>query len=127
MPDISQMMNQMIVLIVGSTLLIIIGSFLIVYLFGRSRRKRAENLAATGVQGVANILSLEDTGMRINDNPRVKIGMQITLPGRAPYQLEKTMVLPIIRMSQVQPGATVHVMVDPNDSQNPNKVGLLLQ
>jgi hypothetical protein len=127
MPDFNQLFTQMAVLIVCTTLLIIVGSFLIVYLFARSRRKKAENLMATGVQGVATVLALEDTGMRINDNPRVQIALQVELPGRAPYQVTKKMVIPMIRMSQVQVGSTVQVVVDPTQPDNPDKVGLLLQ
>ena len=127
MPDFNQLFSQMTILIVGGTLLIIVGTFLILFLFNRSRRKRAENLMATGVQGVATVLGLEDTGMLINNNPRVTLRLQITLPNNPPYELTKTMVVPMIRMSQVQVGSNVQVMVDPSDPTNPNKVGLLLQ
>jgi len=127
MPDFNQLFSQMTILIVGATLLIIVGTFLILFLFSRSRRKRAENLMATGVQGVATVLGLEDTGMLINNNPRVNLRLQITLPNNPSYELTKTMVIPMIRMSQVQVGSNVQVMVDPSDPTNPNKVGLLLQ
>lgn len=127
MPDFNQLFSQMTILIVGATLLIIVGTFLILFLFSRSRRKRAENLMATGVQGVATVLGLEDTGMLINNNPRVNLRLQITLPNNPSYELTKTMVIPMIRMSQVQVGSNVQVMVDPTDPTNPNKVGLLLQ
>ena len=90
--DIQSMVTNMVVLIVGGTLLIIVASFLIVFLVGRGRRKKAENLMATGTQGVAQILSLQDTGMRVNDNPRVKLVLQVEIPGFTPYQIEKAMV-----------------------------------
>ena len=127
MPDIGNLMTQMAVLIIGVTVGIIVLTWVIIFMIGRSRRKKAEHLAAHGVQGTATILGLEDTGMRVNDNPRVKVTLQIQLPNMAPYQLTKTMVLPMIRMSQVQVGATVGVMVDPTQPNNPDKVGLLLQ
>jgi len=93
----------------------------------RKKRKQAENLAASGTQGEATILSLVDTGMLINNNPRVTITLEIRMPNMAPYQLQKTMVVPLIRMSQVQVGAVVPVMVDLSDPTNPDKVGLLLK
>jgi len=127
MPDFNQLFSQMATLIIVSTLVIIAGSFLIVFLFYRSRRKKAENLMASGVQGVAAVLALEDTGMRVNDNPRVKVTMQISLPNNAPYEVTKTLVVPMIRMSQVQVGSTVQVVVDPSQPTNPDKIGLLLQ
>ena len=93
----------------------------------RNKRKKAEELMARGTQGEATILSLEDTGMRVNDNPRVKMDMEIRMPMRAPYQITKTVTIPLIRLSQVQSGAIVTVMVDMSDPTNPDKVGLMLK
>ncbi|HAV76482.1 MAG TPA: hypothetical protein DCX53_03915 [Anaerolineae bacterium] len=95
--------------------------------FFRNQRKRAEELMARGTQGEATILSLEDTGMRINDNPRVKMDLEIRMPYGYPYKITKTMTIPLIRLSQVQVGAVVPVMVDMADPNNPDKVGLLLK
>lgn len=105
----------------------IIFSFLVYYLFARRGRKRAEALMKTGVQGQATVLSLEDTGMRINDNPRVRVGLEVRLEGYSPYKVQKTMTIPLIKLSQVQPGAEVAVMADPNSPGDPDKVGLLLR
>ena len=93
----------------------------------RKKRQQAEELAAVGTQGEAKILSLTDTGMRVNDNPRVTLELEITMPMRPPYKVTKTMVVPLIRMAQVQVGETVGVMVDMSDHTNPDKVGLLLK
>ena len=95
--------------------------------FYRNQRQRAEALMATGTQGEATILSLQDTGMRINDNPRVTLGLEIQMPYGAPYQLTKTVTIPLIRLSQIQVGSKVQVMVDMSDPTNPDKVGLLLK
>jgi hypothetical protein len=95
--------------------------------FYRNQRKRAEELMAKGTQGEATILSLQDTGMFINNNPRVTLQMEIRMPYGAPYQVTKTMTVPLIRMSQVQTGSVVQVMVDMSDPTNPDKVGLLLK
>ena len=93
----------------------------------RKKRQQAEHLAAVGTQGEAKILSLTDTGMLVNNDPRVKLELEITMPMRPPYQVTKTMVIPMIRLSQVQVGAIVGVMVDMSDPTNPDKVGLLLK
>jgi hypothetical protein len=73
------------------------------------------------------VLALQDTGMFINNNPRVTLQLEIRLPTIAPYQLTKTMTVPLIRLSQVQTGSVVQVMVDMSDPTNPDKVGLLLK
>jgi len=97
-----------------------------IYIY-RNNRKRAEELMAKGTQGEATILSLEDTGMRINDNPRVTMKLEIRMPFGAPYQITKTVTIPLIRLSQIQVGAVVPVMVDMSDPTNPDKVGLMLK
>lgn len=95
--------------------------------FIRNKRKRVEELMAKGTQGEATILSLEDTGMRVNDNPRVKMDLEIRMPYGLPFKITKTVTIPLIRLSQVQVGAVIPVMVDMADPNNPDKVGLLLK
>ena len=95
--------------------------------FMRKNQQRAEALMKVGTQGEATILSLQDTGTRINDDPRVTLQLQIQMPYGAPYQVTKTMTVPLIRLSQIQVGSKVQVMVDMMDPTNPDKVGLLLK
>jgi hypothetical protein len=109
------------------TCVIVAASIGLPMLYYRNQRQKAETLMATGTQGEATILALEDTGMRINDNPRVKVLLEIRLPGHPPYQLQKTVTIPLIRLSQVQVGSVMGVMVDPTQKDNPDKVGLLLR
>ena len=126
MPDITGMMTQMAAIIIGGTVLIFIGTFLIIFLANRSRRKKAEQLMASGKQGTAKILSLEDTGMRVNDNPRVRLVLEVTIPGYTPYQVQKTLTMPLVRLAQVQVGSVVNVVADPDQPDNADKLGLLL-
>jgi hypothetical protein len=93
----------------------------------RNNQMRAQELVEKGTQGEATILSLEDTGMRINDNPRVRVELEVRMPGMAPYRVTKSVTIPLIRLSQVQVGTVLPVMVDMSDPQNPDKVGLLLK
>ena len=109
------------------TLVITAAAIAVPIYFYRNQRKRAEELAAKGTQGEATILSLQDTGMFVNNNPRVTITMEIRMPYGAPYQITKTMTVPMIRLAQVQTGSVVQVMVDMSDPTNPDKVGLLLK
>jgi len=93
----------------------------------RNNQKRAQDLAAKGTQGEATILALEDTGMIVNNNPRVKLTLEVRMPMYPTYQVTKTMTVPLIRLSQIQTGSVVQVMVDMSDPTNPDKVGLLLK
>jgi hypothetical protein len=118
------------VMVCGSllcTFVIVAASIGIPIYFMRNNQKRAQELMQSGTQGEATILSLQDTGMRINDNPRVTVLLEVNVAMRPPYQVTKTMTLPMIRMSQVQVGAVVPVMVDLSDPTNPDKIGLLLK
>ncbi len=108
-------------------LVITIAAIAIPIVIIRKKRKQAEELVAVGTQGEANILLMTDTGMRINGDPRVTLELEITMPMRPPYKVTKTMVVPMIRLSQVQVGEVVGVMVDMSDPTNPDKVGLLLR
>jgi hypothetical protein len=93
----------------------------------RKNQQKVQNLMATGKQGEATILSMEDTGMRINDDPRLTLTLEVRIPGYPPYQIRKTMTIEMIRMPQVQPGSIVAVLADPEQPTNPDKVGLLLR
>ena len=92
-----------------------------------AKQKKVDELLATGQQGVATVLGLEDTGARINDNPRVRLLLDVHIEGYPPYQVAKVIVVPLIRLSQVQVGSTVQVLADPNEPGNPDKLGLLLK
>ena len=126
MPDFNQLFTNMMILIVGSTLLIIFGTFAIIYLFNRANHRKAEALMATGTQGTAKVLSLQDTGMRVNNNPRVSMLLEVDIPGYSAYRVNKTLTVPMIKISQVQVGATIPVLADPTQPNNPDKLGLLI-
>ena len=110
----------------GFTLLPIV--LLIIILPARlGKRKKMKDLLATGRQGQAVVLGLEDTGLMINDNPRVKLLLEVHIEGYPPYQVQKTVVVPLIRLAQVQVGSVVPVLADPTQPDNPNKLGILLR
>jgi hypothetical protein len=109
------------------TFVIVAASIGIPFYIFRNNQKRAQELMQNGTQGEATILSLQDTGMLINHNPRVQIELEIEVAMRPPYRVTKTMTLPMIRMSQVQVGSRVPVMVDLSDPTNPDKIGLMLK
>jgi hypothetical protein len=101
--------------------------FIIIRKMNENSRQRAEQLAAVGIKGEATILSVQDTGMRINDNPRVAMVLDVRLPNMPSYQVQKTITISIVQLAQVQVGAVVGVLVDPSAPNNPDKVGILLR
>src|SRR4051794_29064203 len=67
----------------------------------RSKKAKAEDLMANGARGVGTIIDVRDTGMTINDNPRVKMAFQIEpLDGSAAFTAEKTKTVSRVRIPQ---------------------------
>ena len=59
-------------------------------MFGRGKKAKAQELFQTGAKGVGTVQHVQDTGMTINDNPRVKMVFRIEpLDGSAPFEAEK--------------------------------------
>jgi Short C-terminal domain len=60
-------------------------------MFGRGKKAKAQNLMATGTRGVGIVADVRDTGMTVNDNPRVKLHFRIEpLDGSAGFDGQKT-------------------------------------
>ncbi len=104
---------------------LIITAFLV--LSSRTKQKKIEALIETGKMGQAIVLQLDDTGMRINDDPRVRLLLDVRIPGYPAYQVQKTMIVPMIRLPQVQPDSTVQILADPEQPDNPDRLALLLK
>ena len=93
----------------------------------RKSKKKAESLRATGKAGEATVLLLEDTGTQEKNNPRMKVLLEIRIPGYTPYKIEKIITIPKVRAAQIQEGSVVSVLADPSQPTNPDKVGILLR
>ena len=60
-------------------------------MFGKGKREKAENLLATGSKGVGVVQNVQDTGMTVNDNPRVKMTFRVEpLDGSHEFEASKT-------------------------------------
>jgi hypothetical protein len=69
-----------------------------------------------GIPGQGMVMSLEPTGTVINDMYYVcNIGLRVTLPAQAPYDVMVKQSVPLHAMARVDPGRTVAVKVDPVD------------
>ncbi len=73
------------------------------------------------IAGTALITSVQDTGMILNGvNLVVKVGLQVTLPGKPPYDAETRFVAQgRTQWGALQAGMTIGVLVNPGD---PSKV-----
>jgi hypothetical protein len=84
-------------------------------LFGAGKRKR--RLQEAGVNAPAQILDVRDTGVTVNNNPRVKLTMSVTpSDGSAPFQV--TMKHLVSRVAVPRAGDAFMVRYDPEDHDN---------
>lgn len=57
----------------------------------KSKRKKAQELFETGAKGAGTVVQVRDTGMTINDNPRVKMIFRVEpLDGSPAFDAQKT-------------------------------------
>jgi hypothetical protein len=85
--------------------------------FGKRKREKAMNLFQNGSRGVGTIIQVEDTGMTINDNPRVKMLFRIEpLDGSAPFEAQKTKT--VSRVEIPRSGDRYPVWYDPQDHES---------
>lgn len=81
-------------------------------------RNSAQNsqLMATGLDASATIVNVWETGVRINQQPQVGILLEVHPANAAPFQAQATTVISYFQAAQFQPGATVQVKYDPNNT-----------
>jgi len=83
---------------------------LVVPLFRRSAEAQA--ILASGEPGQARVLAIGQTGMTVNDQPEVRMQLEVYLPGRAPYRTEHTAIVSLLAIPRIQPGSMLQVRVD---------------
>jgi hypothetical protein len=80
----------------------------------KSKRKKAQELFETGSKGVGTVLQVQDTGMTVNDNPRVKMVFRVEpLDGAAAFDAQKTQT--VSRVEIPRQGDRYPVWYDPED------------
>ena len=80
----------------------------------KSKRKKAAELFESGSKGAGTVISVQDTGMTINDNPRVKMVFRVEpLDGSPPFDAEKTTT--VSRVEIPRQGDRYPVWYDPQD------------
>jgi hypothetical protein len=74
-------------------------------------------LLKTGIRGTGKVLSISETGTRINNQPLCKLELQVQIPGQVVYTAVTKTVISYLQASQFYTGAEVAVMVDPANHQ----------
>jgi hypothetical protein len=81
----------------------------------KSKRKKAKELLETGAKGAGTVISVQDTGTTVNDNPRVKMTFRVEpLDGGDAFDVEKKTT--VSRVAIPRQGDRYPVWYDPQDS-----------
>jgi hypothetical protein len=77
----------------------------------------AREIRAAGLPAEATVVEIWDTGVTVNNDPVVGFLLDVRpTGGRAPFQAKTKALISRLAVPRVQPGATLRVMFDPNDS-----------
>jgi Short C-terminal domain len=82
---------------------------------GAAGRRRAR-LLREGVRGTAAVLSMEQTGVYVNEQPQVRLRLLVEADGIPPYEVERTEIVPLIALGALNQGELA-VVVDPDDHE----------
>ncbi len=91
--------------------------FLMYKAFGSTFKGMASNrnVMQTGVSAPAVILSVQDTGVTMNDNPQARIRLRVMPMGGDAFEAEVTQIVGRFQVAMLVPNASVMVKYDPND------------
>jgi hypothetical protein len=85
--------------------------------FGKGKREKAKNLFENGSKGVGTVMNVHDTGMTVNDNPRVQMVFRIEpLDGGAAFEAQKKSTVSRVQIPRA--GDRYPVWYDPADQES---------
>jgi hypothetical protein len=87
---------------------------------GRRQAARALDLTRNGKSCKGEVVAIDDTGMTVNNNPRVHITVRAEPPGEPAFTIERTATVSRVNLPRVGDRATV--LYDPADREGRNLV-----
>jgi hypothetical protein len=92
----------------------LVGAVLIIIgvIVGR-RAASTDALLSTGTPATATITGLTQTGVFLNDQPQIRMGLLVNVPGQTPYAAQHTEIVPLMLLGRLNSGAPLQVRVDP--------------
>jgi hypothetical protein len=79
---------------------------------------RREKLRADGIAAPAYVLRAEDVGLRVNDNPVLRVRWRIHPPGQDAFETESRETVPLTSLGMVSAGKPFTIYLDPKDYTN---------
>ncbi|MFN8434955.1 MAG: hypothetical protein U0V18_13085 [Anaerolineales bacterium] len=91
--------------------------FLIYKVFGSTFKSMStnRNVLQTGVSAPAVILSVQDTGVTMNENPQARIRLRVMPMNGEAFEAEVTQIIGRFQVAMVVPNGSAMVKYDPND------------
>ncbi|OBF32903.1 hypothetical protein A5724_19845 [Mycobacterium sp. ACS1612] len=84
--------------------------------FGAKSAAKTQALEQNGVLALAQVVGIHETGTRINEQPLVKIDLQISGPGIAPFASQDRVIASITRLPMITSRKLV-ALVDPTTNE----------
>ncbi|TDZ75749.1 hypothetical protein DE4585_02130 [Mycobacteroides salmoniphilum] len=100
---------------VGITIGIVVLAFVLTLIFTRTDEAR-KLLEANGVLALADVVAANETGMRVNDQPVIKLTLQIHGDGISPFRAETRTRVSVLQVPALSRGVLV-VLVAPGTEQ----------
>jgi hypothetical protein len=75
---------------------------------------KKKRILADGIQASAVVINVQDTGMTVNDNPRVKLTLQVQPEGEVPFEVTKKQTVSRVAIPRI--GDQYLVRYDPADT-----------
>lgn len=86
-------------------------------------RGETAKLLQTGTPAMATILSIWETGLRINNQPEIGFQLRVQPQGGQPFDTQAKAIISMLQIAQIQPGAQVQVRYNP---QNPAECAVVI-
>jgi hypothetical protein len=90
-------------------------TFIVVLTLMFAASGRQAKLRASGVVASAYVLQAEETGLRINNRPVLRVRWRIHSPGRDPFETECRETVPLTALGRLSSGQPFTVYLDPKD------------
>lgn len=100
---------------VGITIGIVVLAFVLTLIFTRTDEAR-KLLEANGILALADVVAANETGMRVNDQPVIKLTLQIYGDGISPFRAETRTRVSVLQVPALSRGKLV-VLVAPGTEQ----------
>ena len=83
---------------------------------GAKSAAKTQQLEATGVLALAQVVGIHETGTRINEQPLVKIDLQVSGPGITPFSVQDRVIASVSRLPMITSRKLV-ALVDPTTNE----------